>query len=393
MRPVRFQCHSGLGFLQAVDKPRFLRRLLADHAGFLRDRGVDVDALTNNDACARTLFDVFAHAGDALPEGMAQTLDLLDSLADDAGQERILDEANRLGVDLGSIADDLCPGDFAMTILFEQPWLIRVCRSKTVCRKIRRYHEYESRDDRRLGLTVLRDKVGDLEAALSAWFELRKRSRVCNAMVHEDGHYIRLLVTHGDLCRTDGSITGTLERSRISYRPQQHDAILYDQGAGTLKIHAPFPAERNAYRSVLGRVLFRDPHYFAKERSYALDSLRTNSGVLAMAAGIRSARLIAVGIDMNADDCRAICLKGDDLAPTIAARGSLDVPQGEIVHAAFRLDLTDGGPPRTLILRRPNITEHDHEGEERVFDAFLDANGFLMTDGHEFGRDELVAAA
>lgn len=133
MSQLRFRNFGNLSFLQSVDKPRFLSRLLQEHSAYFARYGIDVGALTNDDACARRLLEVFTQPDDAMPGALHQALHLLDALADEAGHERILEEAKRCSVDLGAMPDDLCPGDFALAVWFEQPRLVRVCREKTVC--------------------------------------------------------------------------------------------------------------------------------------------------------------------------------------------------------------------------------------------------------------------
>lgn len=393
MSQLRFRNFGNLSCLQSVDKPRFLSRLLAEHSEYFARHGIDVGALTNDDACARRLLEVFTQPDDAMPGALLQALYVLDALADEAGHERILEEAERCGIDLGAMPDDLCPGDFALVVWFKQPRLVRVCHEKTVCQRVKRYYEFRSRDERRLDLTAVRAKINELQEILGPWFDSRQRTRTCEVFAYKEGTEIRCLVTHGALYRTDGSLTRTLERSRIGYRPQRHDSILYDTGTGILKIHAQFAPERIAYREAFGRVLFGDPAYFPEGPTYTLECLRTNGGVLAVVAGMRSVRLTEVWIEWDSDKCHQQILRGDDLTEMVAGCGSLDVAGGEIIRAGFNVEYASGGRARRLEVCLPNVADHDRDRDGPVVDAFLRANHFIATEPDGDGSGTLVAAA
>ncbi len=394
MSQLRFRNFGNLSFLQSVDKPRFLSRLLAGHSAYLARHGIDVGALSNDDACARRLLEVFTQPDDAMPGALLQTLYVLDALADEAGHERILEEAKRCGVDLGAMLDDLCPGDFALAVWFEEPWLVRVCREKTVCQSFKRYYEFRSRDEQRLDLAAVKAKIGELREILGPWFDSRHRTPTCEVFVYEEGTEIRCLVTHGALYRTDSNIaTHTLERSRIGYRPQRHDSILYDTGTGILKIHAQFAPERVAYREAFGRVLFDDLVYFTEGPTYTLERLRTNGGGLAVVAGMRSVRLTEVCIEWDTDRCRQQILKGNDLTEMVTGCGSLDIAGGEIVRASFSIGYSSGGRARRLEVCLPNVADHDRDRDGPVVEAFLRINQFTATEPDGGGPGNLVAAA
>lgn len=240
----------------------------------------------------------------------------------------------------------------------------------------------------------MRATIGELQEILGPWFDSRQRTRTCEVFVYEEGTEIRCLVTHGAPYRTDANITTrTLERSRIGYRPQRHDSILYDTGTGILRIHAQFPAERIAYAEAFGRVLFDDRAYFPEGASYTLEPLRTNGGVLAVVAGMRSVRLTEVCIEWDTEKCRQQILKGDDLAEMVAGCGSLDVARGEIIRASFSIEYSSGGRARRLEVCLPNVADHDRDRDGPVVDAFLRVNHLLAAESDGGGSGTLVAAA
>jgi hypothetical protein len=196
--------------------------------------------------------------------------------------------------------------------------------------------------------------------------------------------------THGGLFRTDGNITDRLELSRLPWRPQKHDSVVYDVRTGILKVHARFEAERQVYRQTLGLALAADEDFFLAGACYTLEPLRSNGGVLILADGINRARLTEVVVEADSTEWRQTLIKGDDLSKLVAGCGETAVPAGEIVRAYFALSYTTGGRPRKLEVRLPNVADHDRDRDGRVNEGFLRANGFIVTSAD---ADGLVAAA
>ena len=388
----RFSSFSNLSALQAIDKPGFLSLLLAEHSEFFAGRDIDIASLGNEDACARQLLTILAQ-DEELPRDLLQDLHVLEALANDHGHDRILAEAARCGIGLGDIPALLSPVDFAIAVWREHPQLIRVSYEKTVCEKMRRYHEFRSRDERRLELDAVKASLPELEGRLGAWFDTQRRTHVCEIFAYEVGNEIRCLVTHGDPYRTDGSITPTLERSRIGYRPQRHDSLLYDRQTGILRIHARSQAQRLAYRETLGRVLFNDAGYFRECPTYTFEPLRSTGGNLAVVPGMTSVQLTEICIERGADGVSQQTLRGDDLLEMLAGRGAFDLAGGRIVRAHFSIKYTGGGRARTLKVCLPNVTEYDRERDGAVVDAFLRMNHLVAVTSDGIEPGPLVAAA
>jgi hypothetical protein len=346
--------------------------------------------MTNDDACARRLLEIFTTRDERMPGNLLRDLYILDQVADVDGHERIVEEAERLGIDLGSIPDNVCPGDFAMLVLVEHPRLIKICHEKTIARHVKRYYEYRSRDQRRFQLADVDVATEASKAILGPWFEQRKRTCKCETFVYQENYEIRILITHGGLFRTDGNITDRLELSRLPWRPQKHDSIVYDVRSGILKVHARFEAERQVYRETLGEALASDASFFLAGACYTLEPLRSNGGVLSLADGIAGARLTDVVIEADSTECRQFLLKGDDLTNIVAGCRDARAPAGEIARAYFALSYTTGGRPRKLEVRLPNVADHDRERDGVVNEGFLRANGFIASPAD---ADGLVAAA
>lgn len=386
----RFRLFGNLSFLQSIDKENILSRFLAEHRPYLARQGLGIDALTNDDACARRLLKVFTTPDERMPGNLLRDLYILDQVTDEDGHERILEEAERVKVDLRSIPSDICAGDFAILVFLMDRHLIRICHEKTIAREVKRYYEYRSRNQHRFGLADIEAATRAAKATLGPWFEERKRTRKCEIFVYGEDDEIRILITHGGLFRADGNITDRLELSRLPWRPQKHDSIIYDIETGVLKVHARFETERQAYRETFGQALASDAGFFLASPCYTLEPLRSNGGVLSLVDGVNGARLTEVVVETDSTDCREAQFKGNDLIKAVAGCGDTLVPAGEVVRACFAMSYTTGGRARKLEVRLPNVADHDRDRDGIANEGFLRANGFIATAAD---ADGLVDAA
>ena len=373
----QFRLFSNLSFLQSIDKERSLGRLLASHRDYFACQGLDVDLLTNGDACARQLLAVFTKADQSMPGDLLHDLYLIDEVGDEDGHQRILEEAERLGIDLGALPDDVAPGDFALRVFLDHPDLIRACHEKTVVKQAKRYYEYRSGDRRRFTVSDLKAAVSKVRDNLAPWFEARKRTRTCELFVYPEGDAVRILVTHGGLFRADGNITADLEFSRLPWRPQRHDSVVYETRTGILKVHAAYGPQRKVYREAFGTALADDAAFFLDAPTYSLEALRANGGMLTLVDGINDAAVVEVLVEPEAADCRQALFRGDDLTEMIAGHGGIVLPLGEITYARFLLTYAGSSRPLKMEVRLPNVTDYDRERNGATTEAFIRANALL----------------
>ncbi|NQV47015.1 MAG: hypothetical protein HQ504_04455 [Rhodospirillaceae bacterium] len=378
MASLKFRLFGNLSFLQSLDKEKVLRRLLASHSDYFLRQGLDVNALSNDDACARQLLEVFTKSDEDMPGDLLSDLYILDEISDEDGVQRIFEEAELRGISLKLLPDDISPGDFAALVLLEHPIVVKVCHEKLVARQVKRYYEYRSCDDQRFDLSATETSRDKIKAILGPWFEEKKRTPTCELFVYPEGSELHILITHGALFRADGNITNHLKLSRLGWRPQKHDTIIYDTKTGILKIHASYAPERKAYREALGQVLTSNSGYFLDAAPYRLNSLQTNGGVLTLVDGLEWVCLTEVTLEVDAVDCRRQDLKGDDLTEMVAGTGALSMLPGEIVRACFMLRYKSGGRPRKLEVRLPNVADYNRDRDGDVTEAFLRVNGFLI---------------
>jgi len=373
----RFKNFSDLAFIQSIDKPKFLGPMLAKHKTYFDRQKLDVTKLTNDDACDRRLLAVFTKPDEDMPPDLLEKLYVLDDLADESGHDRILNEAERQGMPINGLGDDLTPGEFAIAVHKKHPALIRVCHDKTLYRKIKNYQEYQSKDGKRLSLKSAKAKAKALEAELAPRFESMNRSRACEIYVYEEKGEIKFQITHGRTFRTDGTIDKKLKRSRVAYRPQKHDSVIYDKSTGVLKVNAQTLAEKDLYREKIGKVLFGDANYFPEGDLYTLKPLRRGSAALAIVQGIESVRLTEVWIQLDDDQRFVQISRAYSLIKAIEDHNKPNLAEGKIVRASFLIKYSSGGRPRKLELRPPNVAIYDRDRDGEPAEAFMSENGYL----------------
>jgi hypothetical protein len=378
MAQLRFKNFSDLTFIQRVDKPRFLAPLLTPHKAYFQRQGLDVDKLKNGDGHDRQLLEVFTKPDEDMPAGLLESLYVLDDLADEAGHDRILAEAERQGVQLnGIVGEDLSPGEFAIAVQLQHARVVRVAHDRTIYRKIKNYEEYQSKNGKQLTLKVAKAKRAALEADLAPWFESKNRSRACEIYVYEEKDDLKFEITHGRPFRTDGTIDKKLKRSRVAYRPQKHDSVMYDTRTGVLKLNAQTAAEKDLYRKSIGKILFDDADYFPAGDIYTLAPLRSAKPAIVTVAGIDSARLTEVWIQVDDEHGFVQTSRAYNLLAVAERHGNPNFAQGKIVRASFLIKYRSGGRPRKLELRPPNVAIYDRARDGEPAEAFMHANGFL----------------
>jgi hypothetical protein len=390
---LRFRNFSDLGFLQSIDKPRYFTPLLVPHADYFARQGLDISALTNDDACDRRLLAVFTKPDEEMPGDLLEALYALDDLAAESAHDRLLDEAERCGISLAEVGDDLNPGELAIAVYLSHPRLIRICHQRTIHRRIRNYTEFQSAHERRISIESAKAKRPELERELSKWFESKNRSPACQIYAYEEKGEVRFEITHGQLFRTDGTWTKRLEPSRVAFRPQKHDSVIYDRHTKVLKINAQTVGERELYRETFGKVFFDDTEYFPEGDLYTLQPLRKSNFHLAIAEGIENVRLTEVWIVVDDAGGLVQMSRAYDLINLIERHGKPNLAEGRIVRAKFLIKYMSGGRPRKLELRPPNIAEFDRDRDGVAAEAFLRANRFLKIKPAHAGPSPILEPA
>lgn len=304
---------------------------------------------------------------------------MLDDLADEAGHDLILAELDRHEIQLrGLLGEELSPGEFAIAVYLRYPQLVRDVHASAGFRRPKTFEEFQGKFARTITLERATAMVSDLEYLLASWFESKNRSRACKIAVHQEGDELRFQITHGRPYRTIGSIDNRLERSRIGYRPQQHDSVVFSRRDGVLKVSAHTEGERDLYRQAIGMAFFEDENFFPVGNLYSLAPLRAARPVLVVGADVESAQLIEVRIQLEDKDGVVRVSQGRDLLSLVDSRENGSLAPGKIIGATFLLSYRSGRLPRQLEIRPPNIAIYDRARDGDAAEKFMRLNGFLI---------------
>lgn len=380
MAKPKFKRFSNLGFLQGIDKPLYLSPLLVPYSDYFSRQGMDVSNLTNSDATDRKLLEVFTKPDEEMPGPLQEMLYALDDLADDSGHDRIHLEIESAGETIEGLNGEMTPGEYAIAVYRANPGLIQACHEKTFYRKTRNYTEFQSVNGSRLAFAVVKGKKAALEEGLAAWFDKMDRGKVCEVYAYEDGPEIRFIVTHGVPYRSQGTIDKNLRKSRITFRPQKHDSVVYDNRTGVLKVNAQTLHEREEYCKQFGQVFFDNEKQFPQGDIYTLLSIKEADFRLRVPDGIDSANLCEIWVQTD-DDHRILQItRGYDLLKSASEKSCPNLAEGQIVRAAFKLKYRNGGKARRLEVRPPNIAIYDHDRDGVAAEAFLRVNRFFKAE-------------
>lgn len=380
MAKLKFKRFSDLAFLQGIDKPRYLAALLAPFSDYFSRQSLDVSRLTNSDATERKLLDVFTKPDEEMPGPLLEMLYALDDLADDSGHDRIATEIERSGETIEGLNGDMTPGEYAIAVYRTRPGLIQACHEKTFHRKIKNYTAFQSRNGSRLTFSAVKKGKSELEGSLAAWFGKMDRGKVCELYPYEEGPEIRFIVTHGVTYRSQGTIDKNLRKSRVAFRPQKHDSVIYDTRTGILKVNAQTSLEKEEYRKQFGQVFFGNGNQFPGGDIYTLSPLQEADFRLRVPDGIDWALLCEVWLELQDDQNILQITRGYDLIKGAREKSRPILAEGQIVRAGFKVRYASGGKARRLDVRPPNVAIYDHNRDGAAAEAFLKVNRFFKAE-------------
>ncbi len=380
MAKLKFKRFSDLAFLQGIDKPRYLSPLLSSFSDYFSRQGLDISSLTNSDATERKLLEIFTKPDEEMQGPLLEMLYVLDDLADESGHDRIAMEIERSGEIVEGLGDDMTPGEYAIVVYQAKPGLIQACHEKTFYRKIKNYTAFQSRNGSRLTFPAVQKGKTGLEESLAVWFGKMDRGKVCEIYAYEEGPEIRFVVTHGVTYRSQGTIDKNLRKTRVAFRPQKHDSVIYDTRTGVLKVNAQVSQEKEEYRKQFGQIYFGSEDQFPPGDIYTLSSMQREGFRLRVPDGIDWADLCEIWIQSDDDHHILQITRGYDLLKSAREKALPNLAKGQIVRAAFKVKYRSGGKPRRLEVRPTNIAIYDHDRDCVASEAFLKINEFLKAE-------------
>ena len=377
MPKLTFRHYANLKAIRVIDK-KYFNRLLSSHKTYCASRGLDVDTLANDDASNEALFSFFSTPDPQMPANLLEALHKVDDLADTTGHDLLIGEAALSGIDMTPGRSDVDPRELAIIAYLDYRSLFVASHDRVLYAKVKNFREFAGKKNRRLALPP-RNKLEELEKKLAPWFGRMKRSKYCDIRAYQDGDEINFIVAHGRPYRRDNTVEPSLSPSLVSYRPEKHDVIIYDNKTYRLKVNAQTPPEQKLYPEMFGDVFFGSPAYFGGDPIYTLIPLQMKGiGALDASAvsGIDSVTLAEVWLDTRDDLGTILMCRSDDAARSIDEHGTMDLTDGKLFYAKMFVKFSGGGRARKLEIKVPNQLIYDRRKGWELVSEFLELQRF-----------------
>lgn len=386
-RSCRLRRFSRPQTLQAISPP-LLRAFLAPYRDFLAGRGVEVEEEIDPEALAA----VFLEPGPDTPDPLLDALFFVDELALPELFDDLLARAQEAKLELPD-SDTMSPADLAVRVWLADPVVLERLHAERDLVRPRTFRSYLSTTPALPPLpTIHPEQITALEADLNLWFETHKRGRGTRVFPFLRDEGLWLLVRHGEPYRREGALEDERPK-RIFFRPEAFDVLLYHPELGELAIHAETQGQRQAYARLIGHHLFGDGNLFADDQSegkYTLRPIVTHGDrclTCKDVPGIIGAQLTELqfrhrGLFGHLEIHRA----ADVFAAMRQAHREVPIAS-TLLRATFRIKFIDGGRPRRVVIRPPNVAIFDRDSDGETVHDWLGRRGFLHPLGNRYHGD------
>ncbi len=342
-----------------------MRRLLQRHKGGLRfDLAVFEEG--DDEEIRSAIQDFFAGPEDNYPEGLVADLHRIAELGNASGLELILQQADRLDVDLrpepGNDDEDARqdPKHVALRVFLDHHDVFDAASDMMALMARSSLAEFVGRDE---GIEATMEDCAKaaFEEATAILFERDLRSNYCRIGWYDDADELVLVVEHGSPITTTDVVEKDQKRV-ISCRAAEHAVLSYTSTSGLLKIGGVAKARRAEVAEIFAGKLLGRPEFFAgadAQNLYTLDPIRRagfgftfnrdfDPGILHVQ--ITEVQVDRIGADPKTGDTRVfhsyIARDGRDNA--LARLGEMmgSAPLGQdwrLSHIVIRIHFATGG--------------------------------------------------
>ena len=361
---------------------RSLQRVLARHASECATLGLRLEAVADEDDAAVHTW--LRSRANLLPLGLADDLERIEDLTDERGSSALLDAAHRAGANLRGLGLD--PLEMAVRAFLDHREIFEAAHGRHLLETLRGTTEFTGR---RAGAAApfAPSRMQAMEVELGRQFDARARSAHCRVTPGRDGDRHVFTVAHGAMVRADEALDERplmvcespgpvyLADRAVRYRPQRRDIVVYEAGAGRLRIRAGDAPTIRAYRRAFGELLFGDAEWFGSDAIVSLEPLlRLGHGVEVPTPGLHEVRL--VGLLLKHSATRTMALTADEMWSYLDERVNGGLQDAELLEATFRVFATGSSSAANVKVRLPNRVEYCRIHDD-VIRPFLERRGFL----------------
>lgn len=379
-----------------------MRRLLQRHKGGLRfDLAVFEEG--DDEEIRSAIQDFFAGPEDNYPEGLVADLHRIAELGNASGLELILQQADRLDVDLrpepGNDDEDARqdPKHVALRVFLDHHDVFEAASDMMALMARSSLAEFVGRDE---GIEAIMEDCAKVafEEATARLFERDLRSNYCRIGWYDDADELVLVVEHGSPITTTDVVEKDQKRV-ISFRAAEHAVLSYTSTSGLLKIGGVAKARRAEVAEIFAGKLLGRPEFFAgadAQNLYTLEPIRRagfgftfnrdfDPGILRVQ--ITEVQVDRIGADPKTGDTRVfhsyIARDGRDNA--LARLGEMmgGAPLGQewrLNHIVIRIHFATGGKQAKKVTAKVKPPAHAmfkrQQFEGRIM-TLLRRNGLL----------------
>ncbi len=300
---------------------------------------------------------VFEQASTA--DDLAEVVQTIIDLGDDAGRDAILDAARDQGIDTTTWDGDESSQDLAARTWIESRSdervaniLARALVEVHELKSTRRHQEFCGREalpiDGRKQRDVLRRKV-------VAWCEANQRGDHAEVRVYRDRARTIFQLIHGHRIVAP-LVVEESGRKVLRHRPAHFDHVEYDETNGALKISSQSRELIGAYKVIFGEVLFKDSAFFDSDDVCTLWPLQEKGRTALEQHGLGEEidRVLLVSCVWKHGDDRFV-INGPDCFEAIRRKFNAPLQEGELVEAKLALRFSSGKPRRVVVtIKVPN---------------------------------------
>lgn len=355
-----------------------LLKFLEPHRPALEGRGVEFVERARFDFDA--LASVLMNPGDDAPEALLDAFFFVDEVAVPECYEDLLDEARRVGIELGD-TPNLSPADLAVRIWLDDPEALQRFHAERFLVRTKKFEHFPSVSTRVPSIKQPTDVVMQvLQDHLNAFFETRKKGRGTRIFPFVREESIWFLIRHGEKLKREGTIENG-EPSSIFYRPEKFDIVIFDRDLGELAIHASSKGEKETYCHAFGKHLFGNEGLFSLETDgkFTLAPIIERGPdclVCTDIDGMESARLAELQWRHDSDRYHLEIHKTDDVFAALAEIRRAIPRSATLVKAVFKVKFRSAERERSVAIKPPNVAIFDRESDAPRVHEWLTRRGF-----------------
>jgi hypothetical protein len=160
--------------------------------------------------------------------------------------------------------------------------------------------------------------------------------------------------------------------------------LVYDTEVDDLGLHVETKWQERMYLGSIGQHIFGNPEYFPAARILNFDPIKHGANALYCGdvPGMHEVKLIEVDKKWNNAQNEIDIKKADDIF-ALGDRALSFVRVGTLTKLVFRVWFEGVDKPRSVSLRRLNITKYERDSDSEIIEEWLRLRGFIRREEQE----------